>query len=44
MVVVIVALAWRQELKSSKRGLGFFTLIGNKVPPAARDSIEAART
>ncbi len=35
-VVVVV-------VKCSRRATGYFTLIGDKAPPAARDSSEAAR-
>ncbi len=35
---VVVVLAQRQEFKCSRRAPGYFTLIGDKAPPAARDS------
>ncbi len=44
VVVLVVVKAQRQELKCSRRAPGYFTVIGNKVPPAARDSSEVARS
>ncbi len=32
-----------QELKCSRRAPGYFTLIGDKTPPAARDSSAVVR-
>ncbi len=39
----VVVWAQRQELKCSRRAPGYFSLIGDKAPPAARDSSEVAR-
>ncbi len=35
--------AYRQELNCSKRASVYFTLIGDKAPPAARGRSEVAR-
>ncbi len=43
VVVVVVVYAQRQELKCSRRAPGYFTLIGDKAPPAARDRSKVAR-
>ncbi len=43
VVVVFVVKPYRQELNFSRRKPDYFTPIGNKAPPAARDSSEAAR-
>ncbi len=43
-VVVVVVQAQRQELKCSGLAPGYFNLIGDKAPPAARDSSEVARS
>ncbi len=40
---VVVVKAQRQGLKCSSKALGYFTLIGDKAPPAARASSEVAR-
>ncbi len=40
---VVVVKAYRQELKCSRLASGYFTLIGDKAPPTARDSSEVAR-
>ncbi len=40
---VVVVEAWRYELSYSRRAPGYFTLIGDKTPPAARDISEVAR-
>ncbi len=37
-------MAERQEPTCSRRAPGYFTLNGDKTPPAARDSSEVART
>ncbi len=42
-VVIVVVLAWPQELNYSGKAPGYFTRIGDKTPPAARDSSEVAR-
>ncbi len=39
----VVVQAQIQEVKCSRRAPGYFTLIGDKAPPAARDSSEVAR-
>ncbi len=44
VVVIVVVKTQRQELKCSRLALGYFTLIGDKAPPAARDSSEVARS
>ncbi len=44
VAVVVVVQAQRQELKCSRLAPGYFTLIGDKAPPAARDSSEVARS
>ncbi len=38
-----IVLAEREELNCSRRASGYFTLIGEKAPPAARDSSEVVR-
>ncbi len=42
--VDVVVGAERQELKCSRLAPGYFTLNGDKAPPAARDSSEVARS
>ncbi len=42
VAVVVVVFALRQGLKCSRRAPSCFTLIGDKAPPAARDSSEVA--
>ncbi len=44
VLVVVVVYAQRQELKCSRLAPGYFTLNGDKAPPAARDSSEVARS
>ncbi len=39
----VVVKAERRELNCSRRAPGYFTLIGDKAPPAARGSSEVAR-
>ncbi len=41
-VVAVAVQAQRRELKCSRRAPGYFTLIGDKAPPAASDSSEVA--
>ncbi len=41
--LLLLLLRQRQELNCSRRAPGYFTLIGEKAPPAARDSSEVAR-
>ncbi len=43
-VVAVAVWAQRRELKCSRRTPGYFTPIGDKAPPAARDSSEVARS
>ncbi len=40
---VVVVKAKQQELNCPRRAPGYFTLIGDKAPPAARDSSVVAR-
>ncbi len=42
-VVVAVVKAKRQDLRCSRRAPGYFTLIGDKTPPATCESSEVAR-
>ncbi len=41
--MVVVVSTWHQELKCSRKAHGYFTLIGDKAPLAARDSSDVAR-
>ncbi len=41
--IVVVIYANRQELNCSRRASGYFTIIGDKAPPATRGSSEFAR-
>ncbi len=45
LVVVIVLKAKRQvsKLKCSRRAPGYYTLIGDKAPPATHDSSQGVR-
>ncbi len=43
LVLVVVVYAWRQWLNCLRRTPSYFTLIGDKAPPAARGSSEVAR-
>ncbi len=42
-VVAVAVQAQRRELNCSRRAPDYFTLTGDKAPPAARDSSEVAR-
>ncbi len=40
MIVIVVVKVKRQERNCSAKAPGYFTLIGDKAPPATRDSSE----
>ncbi len=44
VVVIVVVKAYRQERKCSRLAPGYFTLNGDKAPPATRDRSEVARS
>ncbi len=43
MLLLLLLFRQRQKLKCSRWAPGYFTLIGDKAPPAARNSSEVAR-